>query len=292
MQLMIDTATDDAATIRKAIRMLQALIEDAPAAPIGNLGDIVLVDGKAAKLSVVKLDDVPEPPSNVVNFPKPPAAAPTAEAPPPPPPLIPSPPPPNSGTLAAAAVPPLAPVATAPVVVPSSQAPEFDSAGVPFDARIHQKKRSKKTDGSWKLQKGIDPAVVQSVISELSASGKMRPLDAPNPPSATPPSSAATPGPVGVFGKSPLPPGAEAPPPPPAANPAPPPPPASDAMPTVTFRTFVAKCAAATKEGKLTPQQIAGICQQHGAPTLMALNSMAHLIPDVNATLDAMLMMG
>lgn len=302
MQLMIDTATDDIRQIKAAVLMLQTLI--------------LAMEPKA---------DVPAPPSNVVELFKTPTAAPqaapaapsaattattltpsaavgaTAElpaSPPPPPPLKEAPPPPPSLTpVAPAAAATVIPGATAlasstatnvpsppPSSQPSNAPPEFDSAGVPFDERIHQKKRGKKTDGSWKLQKGIDPAVVQSVISELSASGKMQQpgaaSSAPNPPSA-----------ASVFGKSPLPAGAEAPPPPPAANPAPPPPPASDAMPTVTFRTLVAKCAAATKAGKLQPQQIAAICQQHGAPTLMALNSMAHLIPAVNDTLDAALLM-
>lgn len=300
MQLMIDTATDGREQILAAIKMLQILVGETAAAPIGRLGDPVLVDGKVAKLAVESFD---KPTAAPQAAPAAPSAATTATtltpsaavgataelpaSPPPPPPLREAPPPPPSlspPTPAAAAVPQSAPAATAPGAAPPNQAPEFDSAGVPFDERIHQKKRGKKTDGSWKLQKGIDPAVVQSVISELSASGKMQQpgaaSSAPNPPSA-----------ASVFGKSPLPAGAEAPPPPPAANPAPPPPPASDAMPTVTFRTLVAKCAAATKAGKLQPQQIAAICQQHGAPTLMALNSMAHLIPAVNDTLDAALLM-
>lgn len=285
MQLMIDTATDDAHTIRAAIRMLQALLQDVPRADTG-------VEGTRPAVP-----EVPAPPSNVVNFPTPtaPVAAPASMSAPsvnfpslpplmvsPPPPILPTPP----ITVPATVTPPSLTGATAP-----GAPAEYDSAGVPFDARIHQKKRSKKADGSWKLQKGIDPALVQSVVSELSASGRMQPLG------ALPVPSANVPSPPPVFGLSPLPSGAEAPPPPaPPAPvsveaPPPPPPPPSDAMPTLTFRALVARFGAATKAGQLTPLEVQAICQQHGAPTLMALNSMAHLVPAVNDSLDAALLM-
>lgn len=281
MQLMIDL--DDALESSHRAEVTIAMLRTA--ADLLERSSIV-------QNSRTKSADVPSPPaapSNIVNFPKP--TAPTApaqlEVPPPPPAPLES----SSSSLQPGSSLPVAPPSNLPIATaPSTPSPpvEFDSAGVPFDDRIHQKKRGQKTDGSWKLQKGIDPAIVQRVISELSASGKMRPLDAPPPPSAnvpSPPSSEA----ASVFGKSPLPASAAAPSPP--INEAPPPPPPSDAMPTVTFRALVARFAAATKDGKLTPQEVQGICQQHGAPTLMALNSMAHLVPDVSATLDAALLM-
>lgn len=282
MQLMVDIndALESSGRAEAAIKMLRA------AADILENSDIV--KHSRADAPAAPKDSAPPVKENVVQLFKSPTAtapaapAPLTEAPPPPPPLIDIPPPP----LPPASL--LPSVLNSPGNIPVASAPvEFDSSGVPFDDRIHQKKRGQKTDGSWKLQKGIDPAVVQAVISELSAAGKMAPAGTVQPRATTAASSAASQSPAaGVFGKSPLPAGAT-----PADNPAPPPPPSSDAMPTVTFRALVAKCAAATKDGKMTPQEVQGLCQQHGAPTLMALNSMAHLIPDVNASLDATLLM-
>ena len=46
----------------------------------------------------------------------------------------------------------------------------FDSAGLPWDARIHASTRTKlKADGRWKQKRGVDAAVVASVEAELRA---------------------------------------------------------------------------------------------------------------------------
>lgn len=46
---------------------------------------------------------------------------------------------------------------------------EFDSAGVPWDARIHQvTKGKKKTEGTWKLKKGLDASIAAAVLAEIS----------------------------------------------------------------------------------------------------------------------------
>lgn len=53
--------------------------------------------------------------------------------------------------------------------VPVADTTEYDKSGLPWDVRIHNKKRTKKQDGTWKLIKGLDPTVAQQVIQELSA---------------------------------------------------------------------------------------------------------------------------
>lgn len=285
MQIVIDTQHDGPEQIRGAIRMLQAYLAD-PIVDDPTLEQ--LLDGPSTRMTTTGKADVVELFKKPTETPRS-APATLADAPPPPPPLMNSspatglsdaPPPPSTSLTATGT--PMPGSSRPPQTSAQTQPPEYDSAGVPFDERIHQKKRGKKTDGSWKLQKGIDPAVVQSVISELSASGKMQALGSTSTAAAPMTSSAPSPA-AGVFGKSPL----------PASAPvdAPPPPPPSDAMPTTTFRALVAKCAAATKAGKMTPQEVQQVCQQHGAPTLMSLNTMAHLIPDVEASFDAALLM-
>lgn len=46
---------------------------------------------------------------------------------------------------------------------------EFDSAGIPWDARVHQTAKGKKTDETWKVKKGMDAAVVATIMAELRA---------------------------------------------------------------------------------------------------------------------------
>jgi hypothetical protein len=189
---------------------------------------------------------------------------PVAAAAPPPPPAapvvqdaLPLPPPPPPAAVA----PPAGEVSTA--------APEYDAAGMQWDARIHQRTKGKKKDGTWKIQKGIDPAVVMAVTQELAARRPAAAAAVSLPPAPAPVASVA--------------------PPPPSAAP---PPPAASVQPGlgITFRSLVSKIMAATKEGKLTQQQVTEIVQSAGAPSLQMLNSMAHLVPDVDAAIDAALL--
>lgn len=55
---------------------------------------------------------------------------------------------------------------------PGANAPgasEVDRSGLPWDERIHQKGKSQKRDGTWKLKKGVDPTLAAQVVQELSA---------------------------------------------------------------------------------------------------------------------------
>lgn len=208
--------------------------------------------------------------SNVVNFP----------VPPPPPPSV----------SIAAPIPPApaaSPVADAGTVV----SVELDTAGMPWDARIHQKSRNKTKPGTWKVIKGLDPAVLQAVVMEIAAArtgGASAPVSLP--------ATAAT----AVHGGSvPVPP---PPPPAPASSVPPPPPPAPVPGPPAAgsapggasaggvaaspYSILVDKIIAANKAKKITPQQITQICQATGAPSLMELNKMPELIDAVSGAID------
>lgn len=60
---------------------------------------------------------------------------------------------------------PDAPAAPAPT---TSGAEELDSAGVPWDERIHASTKSQNADGTWKKRRGVDPAEVDRVTAELT----------------------------------------------------------------------------------------------------------------------------
>lgn len=258
--------------------------------------------------------------------PPPPPPAPTAAVPPPPPPPPPAPSaaavstavsaseaPPHTfptsgaaengtGTASAAAAPP---AASAGNVTSHS---EVDSAGLPWDARIHQKKKSKKQDGTWKLQKGIDMKLVEAVVAELAAKklpasvapGTQLDIVMPQQTGTVPPPPASStvpvpPAPVGpAAGAMPV-------PPPPAAPAVPAPPVASSvpaaaappvgALPAATgYRELIQKCSAATKSGKLDPVKLQSIVTARGAPNVQGLRDMPHLIADVDADIEALLL--
>lgn len=282
MQLMIDFDNETAAGLRFAAKMLLDVASWRDKASPG-----------ATPIPGVPTKPAPEVPAAPAAEPK------AADAPPPPPP-----PALDAETRSAAPLVPPPPPADSQATGPSTQSsappsPEpnvtamFDKAGMPWDARIHQKGRSQKKDGTWKLQKGIAPELVQSVTAELAA--KRLPLSVQSPllpstaqPPATSAASSALPPPPPDFGTgSPASNAAPPPPPPPAASDAPPPP--NDGS-VSQFRELLDKITAGTKAGKLNPIKVAEIVQSHGAPNIMALKSMPNLIPDVSSSIDAALL--
>lgn len=44
---------------------------------------------------------------------------------------------------------------------------EVDSAGMPWDARIHAQNKAKKADGTWKSGRGVDPELLKQVEAEI-----------------------------------------------------------------------------------------------------------------------------
>lgn len=51
---------------------------------------------------------------------------------------------------------------------PDTGAPAVDSAGVPWDARIHASSKATVADGTWRMKRGVDKAVVDAVTAELN----------------------------------------------------------------------------------------------------------------------------
>lgn len=217
----------------------------------------------------------------------------------------------------APAVPPVSNISIFPTLPSNTNGlDEFDSSGVPFDSRIHQKNKNKKKDGSWKLQKNIAEAVVSAVMQELAPRIRApMPASATHAPAAPPaPIAPSVPNPADLFGHTPLPAGAIAP----VSPPAPPAPQASAAPQTQTapqapqapgaqtqnqaqgqnqsptpldsFRALVRKITAARSENLISQDEVNQCVASVGAPTLHLLGSMPHLVPHVEAVIDALLM--
>lgn len=175
--------------------------------------------------------------------------------------------------------------APVPVVAPSPQdvdpsiaaalhAPntvETDSAGMPWDGRIHASTRAKIAGGVWRLRRGVDDATVASVTAELRAA-----MAAPALHSTPPPAVTLAP-----------------PPPPPAATfvapvpgVTPPPPPTAGAGP-MTFPQLMLKITA-LPPGPETQARVAQAVQSAGLPSLAMLGARADLVPTVAAALGMM----
>lgn len=68
------------------------------------------------------------------------------------------------------------PISPPPLVHPGV---ELDSAGLPYDARIHTKGKNKitKKDGKWKYARNIDPKLIKTVEAELRAAMNAKPIE-------------------------------------------------------------------------------------------------------------------
>lgn len=337
MQLMIDTATESIAGLRLAGQFLfdHAQLREAmergessppqtdiPPPPPPNVPTGTIFEGAA---------NIPPPPlpDNVVPFiPPAPVAASPAQ-------VIPNaptvPPAPNAltetsvavvdGLASSAALAPTTTPNNASPVTTTSAAIELDSSHMPWDERIHLKNKTKKNDGTWKLRRGLDAAVVESVTKELHARminsppvevaapsfpGGNGSVPVPPPPALAGGSgqSPVLPSQPGSAGGVPIPPpptngSVPVPPPPvtlqPAAVPVPPAPvlgvPNVDGAPPMQFRELVQKITELRKSNRLTGEQVTSLVQQVGAPSLQMLNNMPHLIPQMNDLVDAVLLM-
>lgn len=346
MQLMIDIATETPA----ALRLAASFFADHAA----------LMENEESKAALIR-SVAPSVPSNVVPFP------------PPVPPVVPvavnpaqftpnvqtapiAPPVPTAIPPASTLVPvvPAAPVNTtiqnnaSPATIMTGGIFELDSAGMPWDARIHQKLKSKKKDGTWKLQKGIADNIVAAVTQEIHVYLLTHPeLRAPQ--------TSVTAGAAAPVSLPPVPIGIQAPAAPPAPQnyefqgqiqappvreethaeaaqrawadhqkrqtegqipvPAipqpvpqasvslPPPVPLSPAAnvgvpnsgqpgvlsPPEAYRALVSKIAVARNSGRITAEQVTSIVMQAGVTNLQLLGSMLHLVPNVDALVDAVL---
>jgi len=77
--------------------------------------------------------------------------------------------------------------------IPSAAKGELDVEGMPWDARIHSSSRNKNANGTWRILRGVDKAVLTAVTAELKT-GKWKDVPAASsaPPVAPPVSSPIT----------------------------------------------------------------------------------------------------
>lgn len=154
----------------------------------------------------------------------------------------------SSGTPAAGPT-SIAPIPAAPVPMPpttdpdddddtddapiglASAASDRDASGLPWDERIHSKNKTRNADGSWRKQKGLDPATLASVEAQLrAATPQPAPMPTPVMPPPPPPPMPVAAEPAPIAPPPPVMPPVAAPPVPTMA-PAMPAPPAIDPTP-------------------------------------------------------------
>lgn len=250
MQLMIDTAADPTDLLRRAAAFLvtEADARDAedhgPTLPIRpntlRIPELAAAGETAPVVDTAAIFSANKQPAGLDGHGPNPVPLPLVA---PKPPVAPAPP--------AAAAPVGDAAASAGTAQPAANPVERDSSGLPYDARIHQAARGKKRDGTWKNQKGIDPAVVASVTAELRSA---------SPAPAAPVTSIA-------------------PPPPAASAPVAPPPPADTANTgqpaalspgapsgVTAFRVLMQTITANTNTGKLNNDEVDAALKSVGLP--------------------------
>jgi hypothetical protein len=130
---------------------------------------------------------------------------------------------------------------------------ELDASGLPWDARLHSRTKSKTTDGLWRRQRGLSPSKANKLELEIRASvtdaqkiahEESKPIAAPPPPPFT---------------------HVQAPPPPPAA-------PTED-----KYIALVKKITIAVETEKLSYEKVKDILMQFGIADLAALKNVPHL---------------
>jgi hypothetical protein len=175
-----------------------------------------------------------------------------------------------------AAPPPPADATTAAAPPPPVLAVERDAAGYPYDGRIHSSSKAKVSDGTWRMKRGVDPAIVATVQAELRGA-----MAAPAPASFVPP----------VPGVTAAPPAPPAPPAPAAAAPVPPAPPApaAPAAPAaegpMTFPVLMQRITTGVASGALNQQSVLAAVQGAGLASLPLLATRPDLVPTVAAAL-------
>jgi hypothetical protein len=195
------------------------------------------------------------------------AALSTAVAPPPPiAPVVPpvtSPEPTNVFAQAAAtSVVPATPVAP-PIAAPAPSG-NVDAKGLPWDGRIHASSKARVADGSWRMKRGVDDALVATVTAGLRAA-----LGAPAAPGAG--ALAAMPWPFATSAADVQP------------LPVPPPPPAN------AYASLMAQVSQRIAAGGITVQQVTDACVALGVPSVAELATREDLVPFVAQALGVTL---
>lgn len=188
---------------------------------------------------------------------------------------------------------------------PDASAPEFDSAGTPWDKRIHASTKTRKEDGTWTKRRGTSDVFYATVMAELAGkSAGQQPAAAPAAPvTASPaapvgivdsgpvviPQAAVVPAPVMAAPAAAIPavppapvvaaPVEQAPATPVAADPAAQPVAAAEQLPGMGFDVFMPKVAQAMQAGKFDQPTLDGWVK-NPAPNGWGLASIGQLAAD------------
>lgn len=161
------------------------------------------------------------------------------------------------------------PSAAAPVALPTANpvpGVEVDARGLPWDARIHSREKTKLVNGNWKNKRGVDENLLQQVEAELAQVMAI-------PASSSPAPSASVP----------LPPQTPTPPAAPTDAPS-----ATTASPSSEpFPELMKLIVSATTAGKITQAEVTEAIQKHGFAVLPMLAARPDLIPTVQAEIEA-----
>lgn len=185
---------------------------------------------------------------------------------------------------------PTAPIDLSKVQLPIPASAELDSAGLPWDKRIHSSSRAKVADGTWRKLRGVDDALVATVEAELRA---VQAIPAPQT-HLTPEAQDAA-----AVAQDAAP--AKLPPVPPAPTttlaaaeelrqhlvPVPPAPPTPTPAVPLTFAELMKHVTPMLVAGKLPQNKLLAITAEFGLPHLAALGARPDLVEAVKARIDA-----
>jgi hypothetical protein len=157
------------------------------------------------------------------------------------------------------------PAHATPAVAPTGVT--LDTAGLPWDARIHTGSRAMNADGSWRRKRGVDEATIATVEGELKAlmSVPVEPASNVLPFTPAPPPPPAEPVAVAV------------------AVPAPPPPP-----PTDPFIGLIERISSLVGAKAITMEQAQAAIVAAGGVSLPLMVSRPDLIPQVLSAINAL----
>jgi hypothetical protein len=172
------------------------------------------------------------------------------------PPSVPVPPAVSTGSTAAPAVPPTA--SPAPGV-------DVDARGLPWDARIHSREKTKLVNGNWKNKRGVDENLLQTVEAQLAQAMAIPAASSPAPSVSVP-----------------VPPPTPTPPVLPTAAPT-----ATSASPSEPFPDLMKLIVSATTQNKLTQAQVNEVINAHGFAVLPLVSSRPDLIPAIEQAIKA-----
>lgn len=155
-------------------------------------------------------------------------------------------------------------VAEAPAVTEAA----LDSKGLPWDDRIHASSRVKVADGTWRRKRGVDDATAAVIEAELKG---IMPVVAEKISYIVPPPPVAEP----VIAAVP-------PPPPPVPGPI--------AVPDrAAFVALVGRVTEILQNKKLTEDDLTACYKSVGVGSLSEMLKNSHFIPQVNSTIDSLL---